>query len=88
MRTALGIAALSVALGSFAAPAHAGCVDDYLQGNDYLAPDQNTVTFNPDGSVTVQPNAAVPDALRVAGFGIGVASNEAGRVVALVNCIK
>lgn len=88
MRTALGLTAAALALGALAVPADAGCVDDFLVGNDYVMPSQGTVTRNPDGSYTVQPNAVVPDAKAVAGFAAGVTLNEAGRVLVLVDCIK
>ena len=88
MRTALGIVAAAAALGAFAVPADAGCVDDYLAGPDYVAPSQGTVRRNPDGSYTVQPNAVVPDTVGVAGWVAGVTLNEAGRVLVLVDCVK
>ena len=90
MRTALGITVAAVALGTFAVPAQAGCVDSYLSsGSEYVAPRQGTVTRDPyTGAIIIQPNAVVPDATNAAGFAAGVALNETGKVLALVDCIK
>lgn len=48
-----------------AAPAHAGCVEDYL-GAGYPGGGK-TVTVHPDGSVTVNPNPTVDLAKAVIG---------------------
>ena len=86
MRIALGLAAAAVAFAT-APAAHAGCVDDYLNGPDYLAPRQETVTYS-GGVVTINPHAAPGDADEVAAFTVFFATNEAGRVVVLVDCVK
>jgi len=89
MRTVLGLTAAALALGSFAMPAHAGCVDDYLSGGtDYVMPRQTTVTSNPDGSYTVQPNNAVTDAKAFGLFPVGIALNEVRDLNDLVACVK
>jgi hypothetical protein len=89
MRTVLGLTAAALALGSFAMPAQAGCVDDFLgSGGYYVMPDQGSVHRNPDGSYTVQPAAVGRDAKALAGFATGITLNEAGRVLTLVDCVK
>ena len=89
MRTALGLTVAALALGSFAMPAQAGCVDDYLAGgSDYAMPRQSTVTSNPDGSYTVQPNNALGDAVKFGVFPVGVAINEVREANYLLICIK
>jgi len=88
MRTVLGLTAAALALGSFAMPAHAGCVDDFVHGPKYVVPQQSTVTSNPDGSYTVQPNNAVPNATAYATFTAGVAFSQVGRALVLVDCVK
>ncbi len=85
MRIAL---ALGLSIAALATPsAHAGCVEDYL-GSDsyYIAPRQDTVAVS-GGVVTVNTNNAVGDANEVANFGVLVVTNEAGEVVALVDCV-
>jgi len=87
MRTLLGLSAVALALAAGAQPAHAGCVDDFLRGDDYLAPRQDTVEVN-GTDVTVHGGNAAGDVTEVAGFVLGVTLNEAGRVVVLVDCVK
>lgn len=74
LRAATAAAAIAVSALA-AAPAHAGCADDLLKSN---APGLGkTVTVNPDGSITINPNPA-------AGF-VGA---EAGNAQAFVDCVK
>lgn len=88
MRTALGLTAVTLSLGALAVPADAGCVDDYLVGDEYVMFDVSTVRRNPDGSYTVYPSGPATDARTASGFAISVAFNEVGRVSELVDCVK
>ena len=88
MRTVLALGVAAAALGTFAMPAQAGCVDDYLSGGKYVFPRQGVVTTDSTGAIIIQPNAAAPYATTVAGFAVGVALNETGKVLVLVDCIK
>jgi hypothetical protein len=68
-------AAAAIALSTLAsAPAHAGCVEDYLSAG--YPGGGKTVTVNPDGSVTVNPNPT----LNLAGAVVGNAE-------AFVDCV-
>jgi hypothetical protein len=74
LRAATAAAAIAVSALA-AAPAHAGCVDDYLRAG--YPGGGKTVTVNPDGSVTVNPNPT----LNLAGAVVGNAQ-------AFVDCVK
>lgn len=90
MKTLMRLASTAAVAATFvavplAAPAHAGCVTDYVFGRQpYLIDGDafvyNTVHRNPDGSIYIQPMTPVNLALYIA-------DDEADQVIELVVCV-
>lgn len=98
-RTLLAAALAAPALVLLAAPASAGCTDDYVDaltsGREYVAPDTDAGSWAtvdiPTLTVTVNGGNIAADASDVANWTIGVTSSEANyaaaATVTFVGCI-